>query len=46
MFTYCIENIVTGEKVYLTCFSILRIGQIIGWGTDDGENTAQWKVIC
>ena len=45
MFTYLIENVATGEKVYFTCYTILRIGEVIGWGTDDGENIAQWKVI-
>lgn len=45
MFTYRIENLQTGEKTFLTCFSILYIGDIIEWGTDDGINAAKWRVI-
>lgn len=45
MFQYRIQNIKTGEIKFIECFSILYIGDIIGWGTDDGENIAQWRVI-
>lgn len=39
-----IKNINTGEIAALKVFSPLAVGGVIGWGTDDGENIAQWVV--
>jgi len=39
-----IKNINTGEIAALKVFSPLAVGSVIGWGTDDGENIAQWVV--
>ena len=44
MYIIGIENIETGALAALSVFSPVSVGTVIGWGTDDGVNTAQWKV--
>lgn len=42
----CIKNTKTGEIAAIKVFSPLAVGSIIGWGTDDGVTTAEWRVEC
>ena len=39
-----IKNVATGDIATLKVFSPLAVGSVIDWGTDDGENIAQWTV--
>lgn len=39
-----IKNIKTGDIATPKVFSPLEVGTVIGWGTDDGKNIAQWVV--
>lgn len=46
MFTYLVENVRTHEKEFLTCFTVLFIGDEIQWKTDrDTGKAATWRVV-
>lgn len=40
-----IKNLKTGNLEVIKTFSALLIGTIIKWGSDDGTNLAEWKVL-
>lgn len=45
LYTLILRNIKTNETASVKVFEAFEVGCRVGWGTDDGEEIAQWEVL-